>query len=297
MLDEEFEGPESAEVNDSNTYVFGRINEHNVVIGCLPGGQYGTNAAAVVANNMIRSFTNLRFALMVGIGGGAPTQDTDIRLGDVVVSEPRGQLGGVVQVDLGKRLPDGTFERKGQLDKPPPVLVGALPHMKRQYNDPRKPDRIAEHIKLMDDWPGYQRPTEDRLYRADYLHEGGNTCQDCAAENLVVRSPRPTDRVVAVHYGTIASSNSVIKNSAVRDRYAQELKVLCFEMEAAGLTDTFRCLVIRGICDYSDSHKNDAWHNYAALTAAAYAREVLHMLKPERVSGMPSWTEEIKQGE
>jgi hypothetical protein len=131
MLDGEFRGPESGEVSDNNTYVFGHISGHNVVIGCLPGGQYGTNAAASVARDMARSFPNLRFALMVGIGGGAPTRDTDIRLGDVVVSEPRGTLGGVVQLDLGKLLPDGTFERKGQLDAPPQVLLGVLPYMRR----------------------------------------------------------------------------------------------------------------------------------------------------------------------
>jgi nucleoside phosphorylase len=46
-------------------------------------------------------------------------------------------------------------------------------------------------------------------------------------------------------------------------------------MEAAGLMDTFPCLVIRGICDYADSHKNGKWQPYAAATAAAYAKELL----------------------
>jgi hypothetical protein len=40
MLDEEFESPETSDINDNNTYVFGRIGErtreHHVVIGCLP---------------------------------------------------------------------------------------------------------------------------------------------------------------------------------------------------------------------------------------------------------------------
>ena len=51
--------------------------------------------------------------------------------------------------------------------------------------------------------------------------------------------------------------------------------VLCVEMEAAGLMDDFPCLVIRGICDYADSHKNKRWQPYAAATAAAYAKELL----------------------
>jgi nucleoside phosphorylase len=176
------------------------------------------------------------------------------------------------------------------------VLLGVLPHMRRQYNDPKKPDKIAEHIKLMDDMPDYRRLAEDRLYRADYLHKGGKNCEDCAAEELEDRPPRSTLREVTVYYGIIASSNSVIKNSEIRENNARELNVLCFEMEAAGLANNFRCLVIRGICDYSDSHKNDEWYKYAVLTAAAYAREVLYMLRPERVSDMPPWAEEVKEG-
>jgi nucleoside phosphorylase len=79
-----------------------------------------------------------------------------------------------------------------------------------------------------------------------------------------------------VHYGTIASGNRVIKNAIERDRISADLGgVLCFEMEAGGLMNSFPCLVIRGICDYADSHKNKRWQPYAAGTAAAYAKEVL----------------------
>ncbi|KAH6894599.1 hypothetical protein B0T10DRAFT_536696 [Thelonectria olida] len=289
MLDEELEGPETVAVNDNNTYAFGRIRAHNVVIGSLPGGQYGNNSAAVVARDMVRSFPNLRFALMVGIGGAAPTKERGIRLGDVVVSEPRGALGGVVQYDLGKRLSDGQqklrFQRTGQLNAPPAVLLGALPEMRRRQNDLRKPDSISEHLKFMDDMPEYSRPTEDRLYRADSPHAGEQDCSKCV-NGLESRSPRPTSREVTVHYGIIASGNSIMKDANQRDQYShdRELNVLCFEMEAAGLMNNFPCLVIRGMCDYSDSHKNDEWHKYAALTAAAYARELLHVVKQNKVT-------------
>jgi len=296
MLDDKFDGPETNEVNDNNTYAFGRIGGHNVVIGCLPAGQYGTSSATSVARDMVRSFPNLRFALMVGIGGGAPTREREIRLGDVVVSQPQGKLGGVVQYDFGKRLSDSRFERTGQLNAPPQVLLRALPEMRRRHNDPKEPDRISEHIRLMDDMPGYQRPIEDRLYRADYEHKGGKNCANCEADGLEERPPRQTSREVIVHYGIIASANSVMKNAKEREQYAQDpqLNVLCFEMEASGLMNDFPCLVIRGICDYSDSHKNDEWHKYAALTAAAYARELLHILKPTKVTAMPSWAKKME---
>lgn len=120
----------------------------------------------------------------------------------------------------------------------------------------------------------------------------------CGTDGLKQRPERDTHRAVTVHYGTIASGNSVIKDAMTRDKYANdpELDVLCFEMEAAGLTNNFPCLVIRGICDYSDSHKNDDLHKYAALTAAAYARELLIVLKPQKVNNMPSWDVQMKAG-
>lgn len=292
MLDDEFDGPETAEINDNNTYVFGRVSGHCVVIGCLPHGRYGTSSAASVAKDMIRCFLNLKFALMVGIGGGAPTQERDIRLGDVVVSVPQGALGGVVQYDFGKRLTGGRFQQTGQLNAPPEVLLGALPEMQRRHNDPRKPDKIAEHIRLMDDMPDYSRPVDDVLYRADYEHKGGQSCADCDTSGLVDRAPRNPKREVIVHYGIIASANSVMKSAVERDQYAKDrsLNVLCFEMEAGGLMNSFPCLVIRGICDYSDSHKNDDWHKYAAVAAAAYARELLHIVKPRKVAALAPWT-------
>jgi hypothetical protein len=87
MLDEEFSGPKTNN-KDDNTYVYSRIANHHMVIGCLLAGYYGTNSAACVAQDIIWSFPHLRFALMVGIRGSAPTEDKNIRLGDVVVSQP-----------------------------------------------------------------------------------------------------------------------------------------------------------------------------------------------------------------
>ncbi|PTB63677.1 purine and uridine phosphorylase [Trichoderma citrinoviride] len=291
MLDEELEGPDLAEPDDSNTYCFGRIGEHRIVIGCLPSGRYGTSSAARVAQDMRRSFPRLRFGLMVGIGGGAPTSEHDIRLGDVVVSVPNGTLGGVVQFDLGKRV-DGEFQRVGHLNAPPTELLGALPEVKRRHNYPGKYGGVDEHLRRFDDDPRFHRPDLDRLFRTESKHSGGKTCADCDPDGVVDRQPRAASaRAIEVFYGTIASSNSVMKDAVQRDTYAHdpELNVLCFEMEAAGLMNDFPCLVIRGICDYSDMHKNDDWHYYAAATAAAYARELLCVIKPTRVAQMREW--------
>ena len=113
------------------------------------------------------------------------------------------------------------------------------------------------------------------LFKADYNHVGEDTCASCAATGTVQREER-TNNTPAVHYGTIASGNQVMRDGVVRDKISSEFgAVLCFEMEAAGLTNSFPCLVIRGICDYADSHKNKRWQPYAAGTAAAYAKELL----------------------
>ena len=94
---------------------------------------------------------------------------------------------------------------------------------------------------------------------------------------LIHRNPR-TSGEPQIHYGLIASGNQVIKHGKTRDRLAKEHGMLCFEMEAAGLMNQLPCLVIRGICDYSDSHKNKQWQGYAALTAAAYAKILLSVV-------------------
>jgi len=76
--------------NDDNKYILGRIYDHNVVIACLRSGVYGTTSAAILAKQMQSTFQSIRFFLMVGIGGGAPSETADIRLGDVVVSNQQG---------------------------------------------------------------------------------------------------------------------------------------------------------------------------------------------------------------
>ncbi|KAI1461058.1 nucleoside phosphorylase domain-containing protein [Annulohypoxylon moriforme] len=303
MLDRRFTGPRMAHPNDDNTYEFGQISDHYVVIGCLPFGDYGTNSAAAVAKDMVRSFPKLRFALMVGIGGGAPTGRNDIRLGDVVVGASKGIYGGIIQLDAVKRSKstDGNLSIQlwRHLNGPPNVLRGALPKVQARYNDPEVVDNIAKNLERMVNRPDFKRPSEDRLYHADYPHQGGLDCDRCNIEKVVTRAERDlAHRVVKVHYGTIGSSNSLMKNVDEREHFANDpdLKILCFEMEAAGLMNTVPCLVIRGICDYADSHKNDDWHSYAALTAAAYARELLDVLRAERVAEQPSWETVLGEG-
>ena len=294
FLDEEHGRPQRVSDNDNNDYTLGKIDEHNVVIAVLPDGEYGIVSAATVASDMQHSFLNLRIGLMVGIGGGAPSKKHDIRLGDVVVSASCDREGGVFQYDFGKTIQDQKFRPTGFLNQPPVVLRTAVSGIKAQYK--RKGHQLQEAINsILGKNPRlrqeYERPDQssDRLYQSKVIHPP-NDKSSCAAAcgddplNLVSRYER-TDKEdnPAIHYGLIASANQLMKNATVQDRLVAEKDVLCFEMEAAGLMNRFPCLVIRGICDYSDSHKNKEWQGYAAMVAAAYTKDLLYRIPPNKV--------------
>lgn len=265
--------------DDTNTYTFGNMGMHNIVIACLPQDRYGLTNAATVANNMHRSFPSIRFGLMVGIGGGVPGK-VDVRLGDVVVSKE------VVQYDFGKTTQEGAFHRTGTLNKPPHSLLTAVAKLQASHRS--EPSMIPSILdKMLERYPNminftYPGDLQDRLFDGTYAHvqeshQSVDTCQNCDVSRLVSR-PSRSDTCPKIHHGVVASANQVMKSGRIRDQLADELDVLCFEMEAAGLMDGFPCLIVRGICDYSDSHKNKQWQDYAAATAAAYAKELLSVV-------------------
>ncbi|KAJ5532873.1 Pfs NACHT and ankyrin domain protein [Penicillium frequentans] len=252
---------------DDNTYILGSIKQHNVVIACLPAEGYGTNNAAKVVTNMKRTFSSLGVSLMVGIGGGVPIKH-DIRLGDVVVGTR------VMQYDLGKIVEDGKFQRTAFAMNPGLLLGTAVSALRagHELQPSQLPFILQEKMEAHSD---YTRPSSpDHLFQATYEHcsPSLNRCDKCDHSKLV---PRVRRDEVMIHYGAIASGNQVMKHGMTRDNIARELDIVCFEMEAAGIMDILPCLPIRGICDYSDSHKTKEWQKYAAATAAAYARELL----------------------
>lgn len=263
---------------DSNSYILGNIGRHNIVVACLPADHYGTNSAAVVANNLIRTFPSIRIGLMVGIGGGVPGS-VDVRLGDVVVGY------NVVQHDLGKVIQGSRVHRTGTPKSPPSSLLAAVSKLRaiHESSSSRIPEFLQQMIKKHPKMTKYTQPSsaEDQLFLASYSHSPERAdCNSCDTSMLIHRLPR-IDNHPVIHYGNIASGNQVMKDAISRDQIAQELNIICFEMEAAGLVDALPCLVIRGICDYSDSHKNKQWQEYAAATAAAYAKELLIEAVPE----------------
>ncbi|UKZ51788.1 hypothetical protein TrVGV298_005552 [Trichoderma virens] len=310
FLDEEHEGPDYVSPHDNNNYTLGSVGKHNVVIATLPLGEYGIASAATVARDMMHSFPNVRIGLMVGIGGGVPSENHDIRLGDIVVSAPKDGSGGLLQYDFGKNIQDQIFLTTGVLNQPPVTLRTALAGLQAQYE--RKGHQIDEAVNSVLEKNKrlrrqYKRPAQssDRLYQTGVVHPSAKeSCVTaCDPSGLISRSERDEDEESpAIHYGLIASANQLMKNALLRDKLAVEKDVLCFEMEAAGLMNHFPCLVIRGICDYADSHKNKEWQGYAAMVAAAYAKDLLYQIAPnsvtteKRISDILSDVKEVVNG-
>lgn len=293
MLDEEHERLPQAST-DHNVYNLGSIAGHNVVIAGLH--ETGNNPAATVVTQMRMTFPKLKFGLLVGIGGGVPvkTDEGMIRLGHVVVSRPANGHSGAVQYNRGKAKVD-LFERTGALAPPPAVLLNAARELAVQRSmadtDPLEGNFQRINTKKRG-LRKYKHPgmSKDHLYKADYIHLNPElSCDECGCDPSQ-QIPRPTDdgddddeQWIVVHRGTIASGDLVVKDAAVRDNLAKQYGLLCFEMEAVGALTDFPCIVIRGISDYCDSHKNDQWHGYAAAVAAAYARQLFFHMPVDEV--------------
>lgn len=288
MLDERHESlPNNP--NDTNVYTLGRVGKHSVAIAGLPTGNSVSTANA--AQHMKYAFKNMRVVLLVGIGGGVPSKSKDVRLGDIVISYPEGAYSGVVQIDSGKTVPSSVnkdgFVYTGTLNRPPDQLLNVVKALQSKHQGLSREDipeyleflnkAIEERPRLEADYPGVE---QDHVFESTYDHIVGEpTCDNCDVQEVVHRKPR-RDTEPRIHLGLIASANNVRKDGSTREKLRQALNILCFEMEAAGVMNNFPCLVIRGISDYADSHKNDQWQPYAALAAAAYAKEWL-MTFPE----------------
>ncbi|RMZ39355.1 serine/threonine-protein kinase ripk4 [Aspergillus flavus] len=278
---------------DENAYIVGRMGKHNVVIA-RPIGQGKANAADA-AVNMTRTFPQIRFGLLVGVGGGATDSPDpyvgkrDIRLGDVVVSKPQGDHGGIVQYDTGKRYPEG-YKIISHLDKPKSALIVAANVLQshHQFKEGHMKKYIQDAtLKLRDlgmPYFGFPGREHDLLFRREYRHpEEGEDCSNCDRTQIVDRDPRPDDGP-SIHYGLIASADLTMQDPKFRDALRKSEKVLCFEKEAAGLMDRFPCIAIRGISDYADTHKCKKWQPYAAVAAAAYAKDLLAVIQPHDIA-------------
>ncbi|KAI6777751.1 uncharacterized protein J7T54_003808 [Emericellopsis cladophorae] len=273
---------------DPNAYSTGVIGRHNVVLSHMPG--IGVASAASVASACKTSFPNISLGLVVGICGVVPGSGDEERvLGDIIISE------GVVQYDFGRQI-DGHFERKSTLldsfGRPPADVRAVLAKLRGLRGREQLEKRTASHLSMLQQRPKlcavYPGKAHDRLFEPEYKHQDdGNTCDELGCDGHFVTRHRLlahlADPSPTVHFGLIASGNSVMRSGRDRDRVAKKEDVIAFEMEGAGAWDSFPCVVLKGACDYADNHKNKLWQRYAAAAAAACTKGFLQEWVPTEI--------------
>lgn len=98
---------------DTNSYCLGSIGTRNVVAACLLYEEYDISIVAKAASDMDKTFTTLERIFLVGIGGGFPSKEHGIRLGNVVVGT------GIIQHGMGKTMQkDSRLLRTGFTQRP-----------------------------------------------------------------------------------------------------------------------------------------------------------------------------------
>ncbi|KAJ5769462.1 hypothetical protein N7520_004021 [Penicillium odoratum] len=278
--------------DDTNSYRTGAIGNHNVVLAYMTG--MGKVQAATVAKSCRSSFPCIRIALIVGICGGVPGSiEGGMFLGDIIISDE------ILPYDFGKRFP-GTFKYRETASCS--TVSSEVQAFLRKLRSPKGREhlisRTEHHLDaLRTRSSDYSRPSRqtDLLFEPNYHHKHHETsqcktcgkpksckkaqkatCKDlkCDVEKLVVRS-RSSQRKFSIHFGRIASGDTVMKSGMDRDRIADKEKVIAFEMEGAGIAGIMPFIVIKGVCDYADSHKNKIWQKHAAGAAASCMKSML----------------------
>jgi nucleoside phosphorylase len=291
---------------DDNAYINGKIGDHNVVLCYMPG--MGKGSAASVASSLKISYKRIEVALVVGICGGAPypSAGEEIFLGDVIISD------AVVEYDFGRQYPGG-FERKTDvkdtLGRPNREIRSILAGLQAKRSRMDLQAKMLQHLQAIQEMqPDWRRPSsaDDVLFEALYQHKhysltsspmclclDGMSDDVCKAaldttctslgcdEGRICRRRHCTEHYSPrVHIGTVASADTVMKSGEHRDNLVKLEGVIGFEMEGAGVWDNISCIIIKGVCDYADSHKDKAWQAYAAATGAATAKAFLEFWGP-----------------
>ncbi|KAL3474770.1 putative kinesin light chain [Aspergillus californicus] len=291
---------------DLNAYINGRIGKHNVVLCYMPG--IGKVSTAAVTSSLQASYPGIMLALATGICGGAPLlpEYREIFLGDVIISDL------VIEYDFGRQYPD-SFQRKTKakdtLGRPFQEIQALLKGL-RAENTFSKLQNQAQHYlySLQETGTKWCHPgVNDILFRASYLHKhynysspAGCSCfgsdlpeqiceeafqKDCddigcdQGEQIRCRKVSK-DIQTSIHIGPIASSDTIIKFGQHREEIVRKEKVIGFDVEGAWIWDNVPCIIIKGVCDYADSHKSMLWQAYAAATGASVTKAFLDYWMP-----------------
>lgn len=288
---------------DPNQYVLGRIGIHQVVLLQTPG--IGKVNAANAAAGCRSSFTKIKLGLVVGVCGGVPEPSKGVSIfkGDIIISTY------VVQSDFGRQYEEGIQRRRTLADVLTPhtpdlkIFLNSLQGQRNQFLLKKRMETVISEMECVE-WynlPDTPERATDYVYRSDYLHlHRDGSCEKCLAiengDDEICEAAResfcselecaPSGRLnrttsnsqaSKIHFGKLGSSDQAMKSAVHRDAIVKEDGVLGFEMEGAGVWDIFPTIVVKSVCNYADSHKDNAWQMYAATRAAAMAKAMLSM--------------------
>ncbi|SMR61359.1 unnamed protein product [Zymoseptoria tritici ST99CH_3D1] len=302
--------------NDDNTYTLGVLGNKPVVL--VAPRDMGTTNTRDLARGLKISFSKVTWAFVVGIAGGAPFvpdgpgwKKSGIQLGDVVVSTQ------VIEYDFGREFENG-FKRKTEVES----VLSRAPQKVANFINQFKLGRSAAFRRILaktnadltshsnlqtGKGEDHEHPgaNADHVYGLGYRHkhqdpEACTKCSQCTewyhevcataltADCLTLGcKPHHSNNDIKeaqIHFGRYASGNAVMKSGHRRDLLIRDEGVIAFEMEGAGAWEVFGTIVVKGIVDYADSHKNKKWRGYpaarAALCAAAMIEEIELPEKP-----------------
>ncbi|KAL4908820.1 hypothetical protein BDW74DRAFT_174053 [Aspergillus multicolor] len=282
---------------DPNAYTLGRIGNYDVVLVHMPGA--GKAIAASVATHLKVSYPRIELAFLIGICGGVPftgesikeQSNKNIHLGDVMIST------GIVDYD---RVFPGSGDKitpEETLGRPSPEIRSFLSQIKTRHEALTNAQRhylVKIQQGVQAPCPGFQ---DDVLYSDDFIHEDDGYQSVLGPKvnevnEAVVARRRESDVLPFLHFGALASGDSVIMSAEVRDNIARRFGVIGFEMEGAGVWDSFPCILVKGVSDYADSHKSKNWQYFAAASSAACMRAMLD----EMPTSITAAVEDVEKG-
>lgn len=245
-------------------------NSKKIISVLKRASDMGNNMSAICASNMLNAFPNIDDIIMVGIAAGMPypeNPEKHVRLGDIVVSDQQ----GVTQYDFGKQYKDH-FEEKQRGRPPSPKLIDSVNELSTlELKGDRPWEQHIANLMIRLNWNRPNAET-DKIFDAEISEK--------EIEHPV--DPQRISDAPRIFRGKIGSANLVLKSGKHRRKLRERHNVIAVEMEASGIADAAWSqragyLVIRGICDYADRNKNDEWHKYASLVAAAYCKAILEL--------------------
>ncbi|KAF2227631.1 hypothetical protein BDZ85DRAFT_5695 [Elsinoe ampelina] len=289
---------------DNNTYTCGLVSGHHAVVVHMPG--MGTVTAASVTAKLSISYPSISLVVVAGVCGGVPYDKSESRqifLGDLIISTSIVQYDHGRQHPAGFQRHRHVDQVLG---RPDTRLRGLVSKLRASHLRTDMETAMASNLQLLQNdqhgasWPAVE---DDLLFDSAHLHKHHSssqvkvTCATCASSVSSIcqdapfltcaslhcseganqtRSQReatsvstPVSRRPSVHFGAIGSSSVLMRSGADRDVLAAEDGIIAWEMEGAGAWDNVTsCIIIKGVCDYADSHKNKRWQPYAATVSA-----------------------------